>query len=257
MKLNGTRTFLELHVGAYHAVEVILLVSKEQDIGWFNDDSSECFQHLLDLLTNSIIPRICGDELELFYHRKFPHRFPIQDIGCKNIIAKATNAANRKRKRKLLTKKQLVAAQKTALTTAAAATAATANQEENTDEKKTKDIYYAFGQDIPFYVAYKVEEDINPYQGATLLFSSSSGNDTISSSGKIRNGDGDSNRDNQTKTVGNAGGFRQLIKLSKRLMIWIKRTDDHNNANTSSSVADDDTEILQPECVPLDRLFRP
>ena len=87
------------------------------------------------------------------------------------------------------------------------------------------------------HVAYKME-DINIYEGATLLFSSNNENNNNSSSIIDQHRAG-------------SGGFQPLTKLSKRFLVWCYR-----NKDGDSNITESDTQ-MQPEMVPMDQLFRP
>ena len=238
MQITSTRTFLELRVGRHHVAEVILFVRRDA-MEWFNallaanseEEQQQQFE-LWDLLSHSIIPRLCGDELEHYYQKKYPQRFPKEEIGAKNTTTSAA-APSKKRQRPTTTTKR---GTKKAVAAAAAAAAA---ENATKDGRKVKDLYYAFGEHL--HVAYKTE-DVDIYESATLIFSGNSGN--------------------QNKHKAGSGGFQQLTKLSKRFLLWCyetktKSSDDDNNEDDSAAAELSKEVVLQPEMVPMDELFRP
>ena len=207
-------------MGIHHVAEVVLFLRRE-DIDWFNSNSNNNNtessdsqnndeqdtvvtqnatnnrqDELMELLSTSIIPRMCGDELEQFYQKKYPQRFPTDGVGEKNRPVAAT--LKRKRGGKKGGKSKAV----------------DNNNEDNNNnpQKKIKDIYYAFGETL--HVAYKTQ-DINTmyYEGATLLFSS---NKTTTTTNQHKAG---------------SGGFQQLTKLSKRFLLWCYRNKNEIEAN--------------------------
>jgi hypothetical protein len=207
MKVKGTRTFIEVRVGASQSAEVVLHV-RQADIQWFNCDDH--FAELLSLLQTSVLPRMFAEEIEKndAAHRKQklppdlgPGGIPIT-VGEKNTAAIAASNNNKKpakRKRGLSKKKQ----------------AELKRQEEQAERdrrKNERDVYYAVSDSLK--IVYRLE---GTSSGATLLF----GN---------------------TKK-----GFRQLKRLSKRILLWCYPVD-----------ADDNLEegFLRPEIIPIASIFR-
>lgn len=197
MQLQGTRTFLEPRVGSKHSVEVILHL-RSADLEWFHSNGEEHFQEILHLLSDSMVPRMCYEEVEHYLHKKDPLRFPkdVDDkIGEKN--HNNNHLAKPGKKRKRGGKKQ------TAPVVGQA-------QDDKTEDKtqKVNTVYYAFGESL--YCAYKTE-DINTAGSATLVFKKN-----------------DDDKDNKAKkNDGKLGGgaFLQLKKLSKRFIVYCFKTD--------------------------------
>jgi hypothetical protein len=187
-------------------VEVILHV-RRADLEWFNSNGEEHLQEILHLLSDSMVPRMCYDEVEHYHHKKDPLRFPKDEddkIGEKN-----NGPAKPVKKRKRGSKKQAAAA-------AAAAAAAVVGQaqEDNAEEKtqKVNNVYYAFGESL--YCAYKTEE-LNSAGSATLVFKRKDDNGTEDASDKAKQKEG--------KLGG--GDFMQLKKLSKRFILYCFKID--------------------------------
>ena len=215
MKIKGNRTFLELRVGSNHSVEVILYL-RQADIDWYNSNSEEHTEELYGLMTDSVIPRMCGDEIEHYYSRHYPRDFPAE-IGEKNITAKRNNKKGGKRKRGVKNKQTKAVGQ---------------NQEETSAEesKKIKDIYYAFGENL--HVAYRAE-DLDRDHSATLIF---------------RNNDYSKEKKDK---IGN-GPFKALIKLSKRIVLWCYPLD----PNDPTEIDPEGGGFRRPELIPIANLFR-
>lgn len=146
MQLKSPRTFLEVRVGDLHSAEVILHVRRD-DIPWFNSRGQAHAAELFALLQTSILPRMFGDEVEESHAAKTsdtrppklgPGGIPIESIGEKN---KAADETRVRAKRKRLTKKQIQSMEA---------------EKECEQSNKTKDVYYAFGENI--LLAYRLEE---------------------------------------------------------------------------------------------------
>ncbi|CAB9498718.1 expressed unknown protein [Seminavis robusta] len=223
MHLKGTRTYLEPRVGLNHVVEVILNV-RRVDVDWFNANGEAHFQEILHLLSETMVPRQCYTEVEEYYHKKEPHRFPKDDeekIGEKNTTSKKKQANTKKRKRATKKKQTAVVGQQ--------------QSEEEEKQVKVKDLYYAFGENL--YLAYRTEE-INVYKGATLVI-------------KPNNRDDDDSKKKKDDKIG-TGGYRMLSKLSKRFVVWCFKTDPNNPSASDPP----DAGYLEPEAVPIANLFR-
>jgi hypothetical protein len=212
MQLQGTRTFLEPRVGTKHSVEVILHL-RQVDLEWFNnsndnDTENDHFQQVLQLLSDSMIPRMCHDEVEQYFQNHDPLRFPKDGddkIGEKN---NTTNNINNKKRKQRGGKKQQPAVNNVGQ-----------GQQQDGEEKTQRGVnnnqmHYAFGESL--YCAYKTE-DINPVGSATLVFK------------KKETGDDNDNDTAKTKHSkdGKLGGgaFLQLKKLSKRFLVYCFKYD--------------------------------
>lgn len=256
LKVKGTRTFQELRVGQLNCSVEVLLFLRLSDLDWFQTRSREHHAAICHLLSSSILPRMCGDEME----QEFPHLFPKIDVGEKNY--KSTKSRPRKRKKKpgktRGNQEPEVVGQ--------------AQEEEDTDaaNKKSKPVYYAFGEKLQ--LAYKVLDITKEPKSVTLVFRD---NQNINDK---ENGSNDSNSHDKKKFNRNShakssGDFQQLKKLSKRFLLWCYPldNDDDDDDNEDDKDGDDDGGhprqnkiksslscggFLRPEFIPISLLFR-
>ena len=146
MIITKTRNYLELRVGLHHSVELVLCARRDH-FNWFNGDSQHHLEQVIDLLSNTVIPRQCGTFLEAYWHKKDPKRFPKveeEKIGEKNTQIKA--AKKRKRTKKKTNVGQDMVAPKPV---------------------PEKDVYYSFGDGVT--LCYKVH-DVDVYSSVTMAF---------------------------------------------------------------------------------------
>jgi len=259
MKVQGTRTFLELRVGAHHSVEVVLYL-RQEDIEWFNQNSDnntevendkevDHYREVLTLLSDEIVPRMCYKEMEAFYGQKYRHKFPpaLDMIGMKNTAAAAlqtaaamatTTTLNPKRRRGTTTshankkKPKLTKKQQQELQT----------QKRLLGDPKDKDVYYAFGDTLQ--LAYRME-DVDVYQSATLLYNSKKSTDDETKKKKKKNNDHDDSK-------AGSGGFQALTKLSKRFLLWCYKLDSQDPTAPDPPRGG----FVRPEMIPMAHLFR-
>mmetsp|Transcript_19172 Transcript_19172/g.28711 ORF Transcript_19172/g.28711 Transcript_19172/m.28711 type:complete len:288 (+) Transcript_19172:105-968(+) len=59
----GTRNLLDLRVGSAHSIQVLFLL-RTVDLSWFNDNSKEYIKQLIQILSKSILPVECKEEIE-------------------------------------------------------------------------------------------------------------------------------------------------------------------------------------------------
>lgn len=102
-------------------------------------------------------------------------------------------------------------------------------------EKPKRDIRHVFGTGIQ--VTYKTEE-VSDKEGASLIFPKSATND-----------------EKKSNTKGPAPKFRQLPKLSKRIVLWCYPRDEATDDSTVSP-APEGQGFPRPEMVPITSLFR-
>lgn len=230
MKIAGTRTFLEVRVGAaLQSAEVVLHV-RRADISWFNNDSKGndyvVFQELLELLQASVLPRMFADEIEANNNAKTRHAnqplppelgpggIPVT-VGEKNsaAAAKKKNAAAphgaAKRQRVMSKAKQ-------------AALKRLAQEAERQRRSNEKDVYYAASAHIQ--IAYRLEDiSSSRSSSATLLF------------GREAN-----------------GSCCQLKKLSKRILLWCYPI----SLDNDKGIVPTDEGFARPEFIPMASIFR-
>lgn len=252
----GTRTYLEFCVGNKMAVECVLHL-RRADLKWFHrhdhhrnkgqknnndeDDNSNnneedqassssgnpLFDEIMELLQTSILPRMFSNEIEM-ENAKQNRKKPSPELGPGGIPVisgeknhdqqqrKAAGGNNKGRKRKRLTKKQLADLER---------------EKEKLEQRKKKDIYYAFGRRGGIKLAYRLQ-DRNSNPAETLLYD-----------------DDDIDSNNRKKK---AGKFRTLTKLSKRVLIWCYpssgKDDDDDMMDTGT--------LVRPEFIPMASIFR-
>jgi hypothetical protein len=230
MKLTGTRTYLELRVGTFHSAEVILHV-RRQDLRWFNRDDHPTAE-LFSVLQETVLPRMFANEIETSHSRQTgvklppplgPGGVPIE-VGETNLRQQQQQGAGKKRRRPLTKKQQ------------AAELARLKTQAEDGSSAKVKDVYYAFGTSLQ--LAYRLEDDPKRKPTVTLLFRDDPQLD-------------DERAKNKAATRKPSQTMQQLLKLSKRLVVWCYPYD-----STAPMDADPPGGMLRPEMIPLADLFR-
>eukprot|EP00980_Cylindrotheca_fusiformis_P020972 scaffold7987_cov200-Cylindrotheca_fusiformis.AAC.1 len=136
---NRPRSQIDVRVGSSHLVETLLHL-RRADYDWYHDNAADIEQELLELLEESVIPRMFEDDIEGFHRRRSPELFPDEkpEVGGRNIksLNKPKNKGKNSRSKTGLQKKQIQ------------------NSEEQR-EKQTKDVYFAFGELIQ--LAYRLE----------------------------------------------------------------------------------------------------
>ena len=144
MTKQSTRTFLELHVGSTHTIEVVLHV-RHKDLTWFTTLREE----LLQLLSTRIVPREFEAEIET-YHEKL-NGTAVNKTGEKNEKqrqSKGKVTGKRKRKTKAPPAPLVVT------------------------EKPRRDVRHCFGDNLQ--LTYRLQ-DMDMDAGATISVSSEHG----------------------------------------------------------------------------------
>ena len=205
MKIIGTRTFVELRVGAFQSVEVIIHV-RRADISWFNGTSSHAtvncdviedggttiFYQLIDIIQTSILPRMFADEIEKNYY-SCSGQAPPPDLGPGGIPAEAPKsipgvATKKSSKRQRISKVKLAEIKRIE------------NEAVRQQRQDEKDIYYTTSSDGTMQVAYRMEA-LPKYGHATLLF-----------------------QPHQQST-----NLMSLKKLQRRILLWCYPADENDN----------------------------
>lgn len=128
MKVQRSRTYLEIRVSRAYCVEVVLHL-RRKDLDWFNNDSeTDHWKEFMFLLETSVIPRIFSDELEERSSRVKipplgPGGVPIAETNDKNAKPPGKRKGRRKRK-------------------------APEIEQEKEDTTKDKEFYHSFGENI-------------------------------------------------------------------------------------------------------------
>lgn len=229
MKISGTRTFLEIRVGASQSVEVVLHV-RRADIPWFNTHRASgdrttantsgggIFADLLDLLQSSVLPRMFDDEIAKndAAHRgtKLPPELgpggiPVT-VGEKNRTTTTISCKPKpKKKRQRISKAKQDELKRLE------------QQAERQRCKDEKDVHYATASKM-LQIAYRLEAiHASGGSSATLLFRP--------------------HRDRQSQLL-------ELKKLSKRILLWCYPLD-------SDGIPTDEG-FLRPELLPMAAIFR-
>jgi hypothetical protein len=217
---NRPRSHIDIRVGS-HLLETLMQLRRE-DYDWYIDNEAVIEHELLELLEDSIVPRIFGNEIELYYKELHPHLFPPDqlgattkgDIGSKNNMntkgKKSAHSASKKIARKL------TAAQKRKLEKQ--------RQEEQGQQKDEKHVYFSFGELIQLgYRREPIASARGFFSQHTLLYE----------------------REKE-------GQFKHPPKLSDRLLIWISKVDPQNKTNPDPSGVG----FYRPELIPITSLFR-
>jgi hypothetical protein len=189
---NRPRVTLDLKVGSSHVVEVLLHL-RRADWEWYQSNEEAIEEEVLDLLEESVLSRMFGEEIEEYHRKNNPQIFPPdKTVGAKNKFGKNHQGNNNKRNPKGSRKGGK----------AAAAAAARKQVEVEEEEKKAKkDVYFAFGELLQ--LAYR-KQDLPTWNqaGRTIFFN---------------DGDGE--------------GFHDRPKLPARLLIWCSKINPQNNTD--------------------------
>jgi hypothetical protein len=158
---NRPRVTLDLKVGSSHVVEVLLHL-RRADWDWYRSNEEAIEEELLELLEESVLSRMFGEEIEEYHRKNNPQIFPPdKTVGAKNKLGK--NQGNNNRNSKGTRK-------------GGKSTAAMRKQVEVTEEEKKvkKDVYFAFGEILQ--LAYR-KQDLPTWNqaGRTIFFNN--GND--------------------------------------------------------------------------------
>ena len=208
MKIIGPRTFVELRVGEFQSVEVVIHV-RRVDISWFNGKIShnavdfdksgrtDMFSQLLDIIQTSILSRMFADEIEKNYYSSIG-QLPPPDLGPGGIpttTPKVICSDNTKKtynpKRPRISKAKIAEMKRLEQD---------AVRQQRQDEKE---IYYATNTDNTIQVAYRMQA-LPKYGHATLLF--------------------------QQEQPG--ANLVSLKKLQRRILLWCYPVDEKVNQNS-------------------------
>lgn len=188
---NRPRATLDILVGTSHTVEVLLQL-RRSDWDWHQSNEQAIREEILELLEQSILPRMFRDEIEQFHMKRNPQIFPSDSlVGIKN----STTGKKQSGKARVKSRNGGKSATTTAVTKPNAdASSDTINVE--------KDVYFAFGELVQ--LAYR-KQPLPPYKrgGRTLFFQ------------------GDEAQ----------GGYHDRPKLSHRLLVWCSKLDPENKTN--------------------------
>ena len=205
------RVCLDLKVGRFHVVEVLLHL-RRSDWEWYQSSHQVIEEELLSLLDQSVLPRMFGEEIESYHRKHNPRIFPPEEVGAKNKdkTAKKNSHQNAKNSRK-----------------GAATSAEMSKKMANpcVEEKKAKDVYYAFGEMLQ--LAYRKQE-VHAWNqvGSTMFFKE-----------KLDEEDTE---------------FYDRPKLSGRLLVWCSKVDCQNKTNPDP----DNLGFFRQDMIPISALFR-
>jgi hypothetical protein len=217
MRIIGPRTYVELRVGAFQSVEIVMHV-RRVDISWFNGTTSrtksvDCdaiettsatgsdemiFTQLLDIIQTSILPRMFADEIEKNYYNCIGQA-PPPDLGPGGIPAHAPKSIpGDTTKKSYNPKRQRISKIKLAEIKRLEHEAARQQQQDE------KDTYYATNSENTIQVAYRMEA-LPKYGHATLLF--------------------------QQQQQQHSTNLMSLKKLQRRILLWCYPIDESDNLN--------------------------
>lgn len=233
------RSQIDVRVGSSHVVETLLHLRRE-DYPWYLENEDEINEEFLQLLQESIIPRMFDLELEEYHNRLSPELMPLPEdqLGSKNTksLNKAiANQGNKRKGRKKKIAQSMSEQQKAEL------------KQQRIQEKLAKEISYAFGSTIQ--MAYRLQalySKNQAYDQRTLLFPESldsepSGEQSAAKKPKQK-------RENEFDHL----KFPCPIKLPQRIMIWISKLDPKNQNNPDPNGVG----FYRPERIPISSLFR-
>lgn len=237
---NRPRSQIDVRVGRSHVVETLIHLRRE-DYLWYLENEEEINEEFLQLLQESIIPRMFDAELEEYHNKLSPELMPLPEdpLGSKNTKSLNKAIANQTNKRKGRKKKiplSEIQQQKAEL------------KEQRTQEKLTKDISYAFGSTIQ--MAYRLQalySKTQAYDQRTLLFPESSDNRLSEGKGSFKAKKGEQSEKETDQLL-----FSCPIKLPQRILIWISKID----PNDRNSPDPKGVGFYRPELIPISSLFR-
>mmetsp|Transcript_5039 Transcript_5039/g.12029 ORF Transcript_5039/g.12029 Transcript_5039/m.12029 type:complete len:288 (-) Transcript_5039:134-997(-) len=250
---NRPRSQIDVRVGSSHIVETLLHL-RRGDYPWYLENEEEINEEFLQLLQESIIPRMFDVELEEYHNQVSPELMPLpaEQVGSRNtrslnkaIANQQGNQGNKRKGRKKKISKTESQQQQAEL------------KQQRVQEKLAKEISYAFGSTIQ--MAYRLQplssSKNQTYDQRTLLFPESSSLTANESSLKNKN-----NNSNSTKKGGknaNNNAFDQLrfpcpVKLPQRIVIWISKMDPNDKTNPDPTSVG----FYRPELIPISALFR-
>jgi hypothetical protein len=147
------RACLEFRVGKSHLVEVLLHL-RRADWDWYQSNEQDISEELLELMEQSVIPRMFGEEIERYHAKRNPNLFPPEKstVGSKNKKTKNhhPNTANKRKPRKG-SKTQLPVQQPVV----------------EEEKKPDKDVYFSFGEILQ--LAYR-RQPLSSNRGRTIFF---------------------------------------------------------------------------------------
>ena len=244
------RSLEDIKIGSSHSCEVLFHL-RRQDWDWYINNEDEIEEEIFDLLSDRIIPRMFGKEIEYYHAKRHPEKFPdivVEETGTgsKNIknAAKAAAAAGNNTKkgggRQPKPKKKM----STAAKKKAAAAAALANQDDNRPEK---DVYFSFGEVVQ--LAYRIQP--LPSSMRTIWYKDENANKDASDG---KEGEEDTDEKQRQKQVEVGGGFFEghRTKLKSRLLIWVSKIDPTNKTNPDAPGIG----FYRPEFVPTCQIFK-
>lgn len=244
LHLTKTRTYLELRVGSNAAVEVILYL-RQADLAWFNNnikdkDDNNNEDHTTDLfqvLEQSVLPRMMPQEIEDLHYkhnRETKQPPPLGPSGIPILVADGSDTNKNNKGKKQDNAKKGGGTKRKRMTAKEKAAAAFQEEQSKQENKRQKDVYYAFGKTLQ--LAYKWEDIASTTKGsnnsALLVF---------------RNDDTAKNGNNQ-----NQGILCQLDKLPKRIVAWVFPFDPSKPTEPDPT----DGGFPLPERIPIAHLFR-
>lgn len=223
------RTAVDIRVGKFHVIQLLIHL-RHRDWTWYQENAEDITEECLELLQEKVLPRMVGDELEAYYHAKHPGVLPPleEELGSK------VGSKNKKG-----SKKQQGKGKKGGVSAAAAAASTKkrkgkAQGEDDEKEKPEKDVYFSFGDTIQ--LSYRREPAL-PYK--TIFFKNQlREDDTVAKSKKLFSS--------------NNSRFRDYLRLSHRLLIWISKADSDQKTNPDPK----DVGFYRPEMIPISSLFR-
>ncbi|CAJ1891387.1 unnamed protein product [Cylindrotheca closterium] len=245
---NRPRSQIDIRVGSSHIVETLLHLRRE-DYPWYLANEEEINEEFLELLQESIIPRMFDVELEEYHNQLSPELMPLPEdqVGSKNTkslnmaIANQKGRNNRKGRKKKISKTESQQQQAEL-------------KQQRTQEKLAKEISYAFGSTIQ--MAYRLQplnsKSGQAYDQRTLLFPESSSSSLPNESSSLN---GDSSTKKGTKNSDAAIAqlrFPCPVKLPQRIVIWISKVDPHDQTNPDPKGVG----FYRPEFIPISSLFR-
>jgi hypothetical protein len=223
---NRCRSCLDLKVGKSHVLEVTLHL-RRGDYDWYSQHAKDVTQEFLDLLEQSVLPRMFGKEMEDYHKMVNPevlgggsgYEEDIGKVGAKNKRKKGNASAATATSKGNGGKKKLKSTSIAAACTTSTKKKSIAAGNDDTDLQevtKERDVYYAFGEVIQ--LAYRRHPVTAATSHKTILYKQTQNHHQAP-------------KTSISSSPPSASGFRDFLKLSHRLLIWISKIDPEQKTN--------------------------
>ena len=231
-----TRTLSELAIGRTNSVSIESLINiRQQDLDWWNDDIENHERQLFKLIGREIIPVECMDDIEqLNVGGKLKRRKQPND---KKESMKKSQLSIKGKKNKRINDTKNTKKDQNELT----------SKNNSKLQHSIQEFTNLFGDSIQ--IIYKIEE-ISTSNCATILFSYEC--DIQQPYKKKRKQDSTDLSNKNSKNVSINSGFKKVIKIPKRIILWIYPFDPNNPLEPIPNGGG----FPRPEFIPISDLFK-